>query len=214
MNINTAKTGNSTARSRGFTIIETMIAISVLAIALTGPLSIIAQALKNSYFARDQITAYYLAQEAIEVIRNKRDNNALSDTPPEPAFWLAGLIDEPGLVNDQGYEGVKVNLERTTGGYMYTVCPSTCPPLKYADPANTSGYVPYGQREATEPSIFTREVVFNRVSPDTIDDEAVELGTYTYRELAVTVRVTWTTPSGKRTVVLRDNINNWQIENF
>lgn len=73
---------------RGFTLIETLVAISVLLVSLAGPLSIAAQALRSAYSARDQVTAFYLAQEAIEYVRSYRDENYLA---PPPVNWLKGI---------------------------------------------------------------------------------------------------------------------------
>lgn len=73
---------------RAFTLIETLVAISVLLISLVGPLSIAAQALKSAYYARDEITAFYLAQEGLEYVRAVRDQNYLAN--PQQS-WLSGL---------------------------------------------------------------------------------------------------------------------------
>jgi|SRR6185295_6292436 len=73
-------------KSRGFTLIETFVAISVLLISLAGPLSIAATALKSAYVARDEITAFYLAQEGLEYAHAVRDENYLGSTP-----WLTTL---------------------------------------------------------------------------------------------------------------------------
>lgn len=62
----------------GFTLIETFVAVSILAIAVIGPLSLLSRAIADSNYARDQITAYYLAQEGIELVISKRDQNVNS----------------------------------------------------------------------------------------------------------------------------------------
>ncbi len=78
---------------RGFTLIETLVAVSILMIAVVIPLGIVSSALQYSYYARDQITAAYLAQDAIEYIRAVRDSNAIAynngDTPAPG--WSDGL---------------------------------------------------------------------------------------------------------------------------
>jgi len=77
--------------SAGFTLIETLVAITVLVVAVASPLSLAAQSLFAAYYAKDQVIAYNLAQEAIELIRNKRDHNILEDLDGGNAGWLNGM---------------------------------------------------------------------------------------------------------------------------
>lgn len=72
---------------RGFTLIETMVAITVLAIALVGPFVAVRSALTGSYTARDQLIASALAQEGLEYVRSVRDNNYLNGD----RGWMDGL---------------------------------------------------------------------------------------------------------------------------
>lgn len=62
---------------RGMTLIETLVAITILAVAIVAPMSLTTQSLSAAYYARDQITAFNLAQEAIESVRSVRDGNIL-----------------------------------------------------------------------------------------------------------------------------------------
>lgn len=63
---------------KGFTLVETLVAITVLALALVGPFSAVENSLFGSYVARDQLVAAALAQEGVEYIRSIRDNNYLN----------------------------------------------------------------------------------------------------------------------------------------
>jgi type II secretory pathway pseudopilin PulG len=76
MNIDTLKSKNITRRlcSSGFTLVETLVAVTVLMIAVAGPLVVASKGLTSANFARDQMTAYFLAQETMEAIKNSRDN--------------------------------------------------------------------------------------------------------------------------------------------
>jgi len=76
--------------SRGFSLVETLVAVSVLMLAVVGPLSIASRGLISAQFSRDQITAFHLAREATELVRNRRDTNMLPATAT-PADWLNGL---------------------------------------------------------------------------------------------------------------------------
>ena len=64
--------------ARAFTLIETLIAVTILAFAVAGPLFTASRVVVSAQTARDQLTASYLAQEGIEYIRIMRDNEYLS----------------------------------------------------------------------------------------------------------------------------------------
>lgn len=53
---------------KGFTMVESLVAITILLIAVVGPLSLLATALRDSVYLRNEITANYLAQEGLEVV--------------------------------------------------------------------------------------------------------------------------------------------------
>lgn len=86
------KEKKSVSTSRGFTLIETMVAISILLMSMTSPIIIARQGMISARQARNSITAFYMAQDAIEYIRNVRDSNFLSGQP-----WLTSF--DPCLDN-------------------------------------------------------------------------------------------------------------------
>ena len=65
-------------RTRGFTLVETLAAITLIMIAIVPPMGLTVQSLSVAYYARDQITASNLAQEGIEAVRAVRDGNILA----------------------------------------------------------------------------------------------------------------------------------------
>lgn len=127
----------------GFTLVETLVAITILLVSLAGPLTIATKGLSASVFARDQVTAFYLAQEAIEFVRNRRDEY--------------GLRQAGSFIGD---------FAACTGGNSCTIdtwtslvggCGSTCPPLRY-NIANGYGY------GSGETSRFTRSVSLESIT--------------------------------------------------
>jgi len=69
---------NAMTNNQGFTIVETLVAITVLMIAIAGPLVVSSKGLFGADIAKDQMTASYLAQESMEAVKNIRDNGLTS----------------------------------------------------------------------------------------------------------------------------------------
>ena len=63
---------------KGFTLIEAMVAVTILTFAVAGPLFSAGRAIVAAETARDQLIASYLAQEGIEYVRAMRDNEYLA----------------------------------------------------------------------------------------------------------------------------------------
>lgn len=61
-------------KNKGFTLIETLVAISILMIAIAGPLTIANKAYTAAAEAKNQSVATNLAQEAMELINYYKDN--------------------------------------------------------------------------------------------------------------------------------------------
>ena len=79
---------------KGFTLLETLVAISVLLIVIIGPMTIAQKGVQNAYFANEQLTAIFLAQEAIEAVRELRDAEALdvyTGLDTETSDWVPAI---------------------------------------------------------------------------------------------------------------------------
>ncbi len=81
--------------NKGFTVVEALVAVSILLLAISGTFAVAQSSLQFSSMVKNKVTAYYLAQDAIEYIRHLRDNNGLemlenanSDVAP---YWLDGF---------------------------------------------------------------------------------------------------------------------------
>lgn len=66
----------SLKNTNGYTLVEVLVAISILLLAIVGPMTIAAKGVQGAYYARQQATALFLAQEGIEIIVASR-NDAL-----------------------------------------------------------------------------------------------------------------------------------------
>jgi prepilin-type N-terminal cleavage/methylation domain-containing protein len=63
---------------QGFSLIEALVAITILLIALIGPMTISSSASKSTSFSSEQVTAFFLAQEGAELAQKARDDFFLS----------------------------------------------------------------------------------------------------------------------------------------
>ena len=74
---------------QGMSLIETIVAVTILAAAIVGPMTLAAQSLKASRYARSELIATHLAEEGVEVIHNIRDNN-ITNYPT--GSWLTNIF--------------------------------------------------------------------------------------------------------------------------
>lgn len=125
--------------SKGFSLIESLVAIAVLILAVTGTLTIASKSIAISGQARDQVTATYLAEEGMEFVRNTRDNNVLAGRS-----WVSGL----GLC--VGGPGCTVDVSSNQN--QVSPCPGDCPPLRLSEEA-IYNYSSFGS-----PTIFKRTI--------------------------------------------------------
>lgn len=150
-----------TNQKKGFTLLETLIAIFILSLALTGPIYIATLAIRSSVETRDNISAYYLAEEAIEVIRNVRDTNSLNGRN-----WI-GVAFDNNLRKCVSAGSAKNTCVMTTGSdnqYIFTPCTgSTCEPLVFT-PTQTITYgAPTFDPSLDIQSKFTRSIYIDEI---------------------------------------------------
>jgi Tfp pilus assembly protein PilV len=131
-------------KNSGFTLLETLAALSVLIFAILGPLTLAYFSIRSASLSENQFTAFYLAQEALEFVKNQRDTNALGNA----SNWLNGMT------NCQSANGCFVDVQYNS----IQTCPSQCSKLKYN---STSGFYNYQNGNDT---IFTRQVKLTQIS--------------------------------------------------
>ena len=131
---------------KGFTIIETLVAIAILLVAIAGAGSAIQTGISSYIFSKDQIIAFYLAQEGFEQIRNIRDENALGGQN-----WLTSLA--PCLTSDGCYINV---LEPNP---LPSACGTNCPVIRQNQ---DSGF--YGYDASWSSTVFNRRIVMQTIN--------------------------------------------------
>ena len=71
---------NSAKFLTGFTLVESMVAITILLTAIVGSVSLVARGIFDFKFAKNKLVAMNLAQEGIELVRVIKENNVLCDS--------------------------------------------------------------------------------------------------------------------------------------
>jgi prepilin-type N-terminal cleavage/methylation domain-containing protein len=191
--------------SKGFTLVETLIAISILAVAVVGPFVAIQSALVASYAARDQVIASMLAQEAIEYVRAVRDENYIYmvANPASSRTWFTGL-DSTGGVDCVDPNPADATPRRCIVDVIQNIAPSsnkvalcgnasgsgTCPVLR----RSPTTYL-YTQDTSYPATPFTRSITLERLASG--------------REMRVTAVVTWSSGHRSYTITLTEILSAW-----
>src|SRR3989344_2435830 len=170
--------------NNGFTIVESLVAIAVLVLAVTGAASAIQIGISSYIFSKDQIIAFYLAQEGFEQVRNIRDENGLKSQN-----WLTGISANS---SDPCYFGNACIIDPVISN-VPTRCsagPGNCPVLRQDASAGFFGYEP-----SWSATIFRREIVLTQINAN---------------EVSILVTVDWSKGLVNRQFRARENILNWQ----
>jgi len=183
-------------KEKGFTLIETLVAITILLIAIVGPMEIASKGLFSAFYARDEITAYYLAQEGLEYVRNGRDTVFLENNANGTSEdWLSGLsaCEVASETDDGCYIDVPLYLDQVDGSIdsVITECSGECPVLLFNETNGSYSYT------SGDDSKFTRTIKISREGAD---------------EAVVESQVTWTVGtlfSSTKSFTLKERIFNW-----
>lgn len=80
---------------KGFTLIETLFAILIFSAALISLLAISGKGISATNEVKNESTAYYLAQEGLEVVRNIRDTQFITLQGGGSGAWTDGFLGTP-----------------------------------------------------------------------------------------------------------------------
>ncbi len=172
----------SSQSERGFTLIETLVALTVLTIGMSAVITLISHGLKTVSFYQNQTTAFYLAVEGIEFIRSWRDDNFIQENP-----WLKDLNDCTSP------SSCYVTPAPDTGQPYIAKCNPDCPNLKYSAGKNLYNYSP-----SAVDTPFSREIQIS---------SAADFGP---DEREIVSKVTWQDRYGARNIELKAHIFEWQ----
>ncbi|MEK9132079.1 MAG: type II secretion system protein [Patescibacteria group bacterium] len=176
--------------TRAFTIIESLVAISILLAAIAGPLTLANNSLSGAVSSKEQLAAAYLGQDLLEYLRWVRDTHGFTDFLAEVGTLCSA--EDPCAVDT-----TKDTFTGPTGSDSALkgscVNPSVCA-LHYD--RKTFQYLHTSSLD-TKVTPFSRKLSIVR-NPDFLN------------EVTATVVVSWRSPSGVRSVTLKENFMNWK----
>lgn len=167
----------------GFTLVETFVAVTILALSVLGPLTIATRGLNATLIARDQLTATYLAQEVVEYVKYVKDTNALNGD----SNWLEGL--------DQCDDGDGCQIDVQNLDEPVDCGSGGCDPLSLA----SSGAQIYAYSGGQATTFYRTLWVEDEIN-------SVSLAPH---ERNIRVEVRWQTGTHFRSIVVNNLITNW-----
>lgn len=185
--------------SRGFTLVETLIALSIFSLSVVSMLVVLSKGISDTDYAQNKIVATYLAQEGIETMRNMRDTYMLYSTPVGVGWAsletkLAGASCETGsgcFYDDRNLNFTDPAQPITNPSYVaINGCGNTgCPPLIYNASTGKYNYVAGGTTTS-----FRRKINAYLIGPG---------------EMKILSTVSFTHKSTTYSVTISENLFNW-----
>ncbi len=185
------------SKHEGFSLVETLVAISILLLVIVGPMSVTARTAKSSSYATEQVQAFFLAQEGVELVQKVRDDLLLDYFSSAIANPWGRFIDSNGLLQHcYGAGGCGLEWSRTVNGEINSVIQncttlSNCL-LRLKLDENRSKYT-HLTTGINTPTLFTRRIYLTRTGDmvlvrsvvtwrtgSLIAEQQVEVTTYLY----------------------------------
>ena len=187
----------------GFTLIETLVAISILTLTMAAPFYAIEQSITAADVSRDELTGSNLAQEGVEYVRAIRDGNYLfvRSNPGSTQSWMFRL-DGTGVSTTNCFApnfcSVDANPAASSAIVSYpsaaSILPLNITNISYLYTQQTNGGV--------TPTPFTRTLQLSCTAAGPCVPSAAQ-------EVEVTVTVKWITRNIPYTTTITEYLDNW-----
>lgn len=172
----------------GFSLIETLVAITVLIGAIVGPLTLASQGIKAASLFKNQLIASNLAQEGMELVHAKRDSNIL-----DGKGWMDDIIDRIDRCGGSGCYARYTPTDNTKNQINFEPCNAGGCPKFFVTP---EGW--YMQKTTGDDD---PETIFNR----TIHVTSVVPG----KEVKVETTIAWQERFSTLTFNLEEHLLKW-----
>lgn len=184
----------------GFSLVETLVAISILLIVIVGPMTISVTASRSTSFASEQVVAFFLAQEGAEIAQKARDDLLID-------AFAGNSVDAWGSFTDTSSGGVYrqcfdpddgCGLELSTDAVGTITTPIDCGDgtkcaLYLSGDSDTRARYTH-ESAGNQPTTYQRQILFENIDANQIrvisrvfwrtgsirDVQSVEVETYLY----------------------------------
>ncbi|MBI2627987.1 MAG: prepilin-type N-terminal cleavage/methylation domain-containing protein [Candidatus Niyogibacteria bacterium] len=164
---------------KGFSLLETLVALAILNAAILGPISLAYVSIRSASLSHNITIAAFLAEEGVELARSQREKNIYSGND-----WLNSLA---GCA-----VGSPCRIATAADGEISVVsCGGSCAPLNYDSDIGLYWY------ESGNASIFTRSFTVEEIKEN---KEAKVTMTVSWKERFL---------SGNQNIQLESHLSNW-----
>lgn len=182
----------------GFTLVEALTAIFILTFVVVGLMTVVSDSLFATKYARDEITANYLLQEAIDYVRNDRDTRVFLSTLGIDQSW-DGFYKTYVDAGCGGEYGCALDVN-TTGGNLTACSSAGCSYLYLKE--DLSRYDEYFYSTSNSlPTTLKVKTNFRRTLKVTSEVDG---------QIQVIVKVTWKNGNIPRDRELATTLSKWQ----
>lgn len=149
--------------NNGFSLVEMLVSVSILLLVIAGPMTVTSRASKSSTFATEQVQAFFLAQEGLELAQKMRDDLLVSHfnaaTTPWASFKAIGTC----------FAGTGCGIEwgAAAGQTNVIACPAFDSCRLYRKPASDRSRFTYTAAGNT-PTLYFRKIYFSNVGADAV----------------------------------------------
>ncbi|MEI6281068.1 MAG: prepilin-type N-terminal cleavage/methylation domain-containing protein [bacterium] len=183
----------------GFTLIETLVAVSIFSLSILALLVVLTQGIANNNYAKKKIIAGYLAQEGIEYIRNMRDTFVLypdnADTPTGWVDFKAYLVAASCDIGAGCYYNAdtlfSIAPPKPIAKTPFYPCVVSCPNIMYKDDSGEYGYS------------------IGSLSADSGYSRKIEVRIIGENEVEIFSTVSWAQGSGTYSMTFSEDLFNW-----